>query len=57
MEKYIQQIANAESLSRLNDIVETAAFDDNLSSMDYCKVHKVALEKAQSWLPKPLKSI
>ena len=51
MEKYMEQIANADSLSELNNIVEKAAFDDELETIDYCKVYKNALEKAHEWLP------
>lgn len=52
MEKYMQKIAKADSLKELNDIIESAAFDMELESIDYCVVYKFAMKKAKSWLPK-----
>lgn len=51
MGKYMRQIEKAESLDELNDVIEKAAFDYELPNIDFCKVYKVAMEKAQSWLP------
>ena len=45
MEKYVEQIRDAESLDDLDQIIEIAAFDDGITHAEYCKLHKLAMEK------------
>lgn len=47
MEKYIKQIENTNNLDTLNDIIEGAAYDDNLTNTEYCQIADTALDRAR----------
>lgn len=49
MTKYIEKIKKAETLDELNEIVERAAWDDDLTASEYGEIYMKALKKAQGW--------
>src|SRR5699024_2823118 len=50
-DRYLEQVAQADSLDELDSITETAANDDTLTGAEYEAVHAAALRKAQRWDP------
>lgn len=50
-DRYLEQVAQADSLDELDSITETAANDDTLTGAEYEAVHAAALRKAQEWDP------
>ena len=51
-DRYLEQVAQADSLDELDSITETAANDDTLTGAEYEAVHAAALRKAQGWDPR-----
>jgi hypothetical protein len=49
MDKYLNKIANAQTLDELDEIVEIAACDDSLLNNEYCDIYAEALKKAQNF--------
>lgn len=50
-DRYLEQVAQADSLDELDTITETAAMDDTLTGAQYEAVYAAALRKAQEWDP------
>lgn len=50
-DRYLEQVAQADSLDELDTITEAAANDDTLTGAEYEAVHAAALRKAQGWDP------
>jgi len=44
MEKYLVQLAGADSLDALNTIIEIAADDDTLTNAEYALIYNAALD-------------
>ena len=49
--KYDSEIDGADSLDKLDEIVERAANDDSLSNKEYEAIYSKAMSRAQSWDP------
>ena len=47
MNKYLEMIENATTFNELNEIVEKASFDDDLTNDEYEKIYVAALNKAR----------
>ena len=47
MDKYIERIEKAQTLEELDAVVESAAWDDDLTASQYCEIYAKALKKAQ----------
>ena len=50
-DRYLEQVAQADSLDELDTITEAAANDDTLTGAEYEAIHAAALRKAQDWDP------
>lgn len=48
MKKYLEKIKAAQTIDELDAIVESAAFDENLTDAEYCDIYSNALTKAQT---------
>ena len=49
MSKYMEMLERADSIDELEEIVEKASFDDNISNDEYEMVYNRAIEVAQIW--------
>lgn len=51
MKEIIASIEKAQTIDELDEIVEKAAFNEELTNEEYCEIYEKALRKAQSWQP------
>lgn len=49
MQEYLEMIRTAQTLGELDEVAESAAFDENLTDSEYCDIYSAALKKAQSF--------
>lgn len=49
MNKYLEMIENANTFIRLNEVVEEASFDDDITNDEYEKIYVAAVDKARQW--------
>lgn len=49
MTKYFEMIENATTLDELDEIVENASFDNELTNDEYTEIYAASLNKAQTW--------
>ena len=45
MKVYLEKIKASQTLDELNDIIETAAFDESLTNAQYCQIYSEAVRK------------
>ncbi len=49
MNKYVEQIQNAQTIKKIDQIIETAAWDEELTNEQYIVLYATALTKAQNF--------
>ena len=48
LERYKKELKKAQTLTKLNNIIEKASFDDTISNEEYCNLYEYALKLAQN---------
>ena len=49
MNEYRERLLTAQTLDEINAIVESAAFDENLTNDEYCNIYSEAVKKVQTF--------
>lgn len=49
MGNYIRLIDTADSVDRLTEITEHAAWDDGITDQEYCEIYNYAVNKVRDW--------